>query len=687
MVVKTRNTRGPRARKLDSTELYARAISKNGLWDGWHKTRANKGACGGDRITVDMFERDAIGWIARLRRSLLSGEYRPGRLRNVDIPKKSGGIRTLSIPCISDRVIQSSVAQILTPILDQEFEPESYAYRPGRSVAQAVARVSAAQRAGFDWIIDADIEDFFGSVRHDALMQRWHESFDPGPLGDLIDMWLTYAAPEGIGLAQGSPISPLLANLFLDRLDETFQQGRYRFVRFADDFVILAKSQESAERAMVEARDWLARCGLKLNMQKSRVIRFDQGLKFLGHLFVNSLVTKSVNPDGDGPVVDWMRRVALEDNRKSDEADKAEQKIEEQRKAGYALGFRTLYIHEAGRRLHIRNQSFAVQEAIDSVMSGVDISWKELIALNHNQVDRIEIGPKGSVSPQASGLCLATDTPLAYVNGFGETMGWLSSGLVPRAGRHLAQAGLIHDEERRLDLARRIVLSRVRTQRAVLQRISRKNKNEQVVDGILGLKRYIGHGGRSRIIHAETIQQLMGYEGASAKHWWRALSGLMPRNFQFPARNRQAPILEPANAVFNFLSWLLARDVTVATARAGLHAGFGVLHSSRDRNDACAYDLMEPFRAHLIGGLAVFCVNKKIITQTDFYETPDGGVGLRTPAQKSLIKAYEARIARPAKSAISGRKLGWRLHMLEQANAYGQHVEGIGTFNGIEMDY
>jgi len=539
MAITLRQTSGPRARKLDSHAIYAQAISVKSLWNGWHRTKANKGACGGDRITVAMFERDVAGWIPRLRRSLQSGEYRPGRLRNVDIPKKSGGVRTLSIPCVSDRVIQSSVAQILTPLLDQEFEPESFAYRPGRSVAQAVARVSAAQRAGFDWIIDADISNFFGSVRHDALMQRWHESFEPGPLGDLVDMWLTYAAPDGVGLPQGSPLSPLLANLFLDRLDEKFQQGRYRFVRFADDFVILAKSRASAEEAQVEASDWLANSGLTLNLSKSRIIRFDQGLKFLGHLFVNSLVTQSSNPDGDDEVLGWMRRVAREDNQNTVKREKAEELSETQRNAGYAPGFRTLYVLEPGRRLHIRNQSFSVQQAIDPVISGIDMSWKELIALNHNQVDRIEIGSKASVSPQATGLCLATDTPLAYVNGFGETLGWLSSGLVPRAGRHLAQAGLIHDETRRLDLARRIVMSRVRTQRAVLQRLSRKNKNDVVVDGILGLKRYIGHGGRSRILHAENIEQLMGYEGAAGKHWWRAISRLMPRVFAFSARQRE----------------------------------------------------------------------------------------------------------------------------------------------------
>jgi len=111
------------------------------------------------------------------------------------------------------------------------------------------------------------------------------------------------------------------------------------------------------------------------------------------------------------------------------------------------------------------------------------------------------------------------------------------------------------------------------------------------------------------------------------------------------------------------------------------------MHSSRDRKDACVYDLMEPFRAHLIGGLAVFCVNKKIITEHDFYETPDGSAGLKTSAQRSLIKAYEARLSRPAQSNITGRRLSWRLHMLEQANAYGRHVDGKGVFTGIEMDY
>jgi len=686
MAILNQKSSGPRIEKLDSYQLFQRAISIEGLRKGWHKTRANNGAAGGDNITISMFDKDAEAWLSRLNRSLQSGEYRPGRLRHVDIPKKTGGMRRLSIPCISDRVVQTSVAKLIMPLLDHEFEPESFAYRPGRSVTQAVARVSSAQRAGFDWIIDADIEDFFGTIPHDLLLDRWSQTFSPGRLTDLVELWLTYAAPQGRGVAQGSPLSPVLANLFLDRLDERFQQGRYRFVRFADDFVILAKSRDMAEQAKVEADLWLSSHGLRLNKDKSRILQFDQGLKFLGHLFVNSLVTKSFSADQNEDVLSWMRQLAREDKSISAQETAKQTQRQEEEAAGYSSGFKVLYVHEAGRRLNFRNRSFTVEAPVDPVESGSDFGWLELIAINHNQIDRIDIGPKARLSEGAQALALATDTPIAFVGGSGQTKGWISPDLAPRAARHMAQARFYLDTTKRLDLASKLVMGRIRTQRAVLRRLSRKQDNKIVLDSLTGLNRLIGRGDASRVKHAKSIEQLMGYEGEAGQYWWRAISALMPLEFRFKARRAERPAQKPAQAIFDFLSWQLNRDISVAVSRASLHPGFGVLHSAGDYKNACIYDLMEPFRAHFIGGLAVFCVNKKLIQMTDFQTQDRKGI-LKTTGQAALIRAYENRISRVIKSPLSGRRMKWRHIMLEQAQLYAAQVEDRAVFEPIDMDY
>ncbi|HHL42714.1 MAG TPA: CRISPR-associated endonuclease Cas1 [Hellea balneolensis] len=687
-------THGPRTVLLDDEDLFHQAVSIRGLSLGWDKVWRNKGAAGGDGLGVEVFYKDARGWIGRLRRSLLSGEYRPGPLRVVDIPKKNGkGLRRLEIPCVSDRVVQSSVAQVLSPHFEDEFEPDSFAYRPGRGVTQAVARVSAAQRAGYNWIVDADIRDFFGSVEHSALMERFGESVSDGPLTSLISLWITHAAPQGVGLAQGSPLSPLLANLFLDRLDERFFGRNVRFVRFADDFVIMTKTRERAEAVLQQTESFLAQQGLSLNMDKTQILDFDQGLRFLGHVFVRSLVTKTAPDDrAVGDIQQWMREIARTDTIREKDRKLEQAREAQQRRAGYSPGFRVLYIYESGRRLNFRNKSFTVEEfdgpaAETAEEPGKAGRWTELIAIHNTRVERIEIGPRASLTLAARDLALATHTRIAYVNGHGETVGWTGPVLAQRAGRHMAQAACALDEARRIDLASRFVEGRIRTQRAVLRRLLRdRDRPKAAIDALVVFNRILGRGERTVLRHCKSVSQLMGYEGEAAAVWWPALSALLPTQMQFGKRTRREQTRDGANTVFNFLSWLLHRDITVAVGRAGLHPGFGVLHSAGDNRDACCFDLMEEFRAHLVGGLAVYCINKKIVTRTDFTKV-SGGVRMGNKAGGALIRAYEKRVARLVKSPRSGRKLCWRQLMLEQAFAIAAHVDGAEVYRPIEMGY
>jgi len=160
----------------------------------------------------------------------------------------------------------------------------------------------------------------------------------------------------------------------------------------------------------------------------------------------------------------------------------------------------------------------------------------------------------------------------------------------------------------------------------------------------------------------------------------------MPNDFSFETRSRQTKTSDGANAMMNMLSWLLHRDVSVAVKRASLHPGFGVLHSAQDNKDACVYDLMEGFRAHLIGGLAVYCTNKRIVTTTDFICRPDG-VDTKPAANRALIQAYEKRIARRIKCPETGKQISWRQLMLQQAFGFAAHIDGAAEFAPYEMGY
>jgi len=634
-----------------------------------------------------MFFNDAPRRLWRLGHVLRDGRYRPGPIRHVEIPKPGGrGVRPLAIPCVVDRIAQTAVSDVLMPLLDEEFEPASFGYRPGRSVKQAVERVRTFRGDAYEWVVDADIEKYFEKIPHDMLMARWAESVADGPLTELIWTWLTHAAPDGRGVSQGSPLSPLLANLYLDRIDEALDGRGARLIRFADDFVILCRSKGGAERALDKTAALLAEHGLRLNREKTRIVDFARGFRFLGHLFVRSMVMKVAPQEADRDQIEaWMLSVAKSDATAQSD-DRAEQAEAERReRAGYSPGLRTLYVRVPDRRLHIRNEAFVVEQGEGSETRG--ITWRELIAIPHQQVDRIEIGPGIRVSDEAERHALATDTPIAYTNGHGQTVGWLSAALTPRAGRHLAQARVALDESKRIDLARRLVEGRLRNQRAVLRRLlaDRETRPQMVLDALVRLNAILGRGEKTVLRGAKSVSELTGHEGHATAAWWRAISTLARSEFRFSSRSRPRA-RDPANVSINFLAWLLERDVAVAVQRAGLHPGFGALHRPADRHDACVYDLMEEFRAHLVGGLFVYAVNRRFI-RPDMFVVRANRVRMEREAGDALIRAYETRISHTIKSPRSGRRVTWRRLMVEQDFALANHVEGREPYQPYDMGY
>jgi len=684
---KNKSTVGPREVLLNDRALFEQITSHQQLMQAWKRVWRNGGASGADNVTVQKFSVNVVGHISALRRELRAGSYQPGLMRHVDIPKRAGsGLRRLSIPCVRDRIIQTSAAISLTPLLDAEFEEGSYGYRPNRSVNQAVARISLLQRQGFNWVVDADIEDYFDSIPHDGLMERWAQSVTDGPLSELMWTWLSHGAPLGRGVAQGSPLSPLLSNLYLDRMDEVFDARGVRLIRFADDFVVLCRSGKGADAAMEKVSKVLGEHGLCLNREKSQITDFDKGFRFLGHLFVRSMAMK-VDPvtAEDSDIEKLLQRVAKEDSiAKQDALIEAEHmRLMEDR--GYSPGLRNLYINAPDRRLSLRNQAFVVEQGHGGPTQ--ETLWSELIAIPHQDIDRIDIGPKAIATDEAIRHGFATDTPIAYVNGHGETLGWVSDTLAPRAGRHLAQARITLDEGERLRLARILVEGRLRNQRAVLRRLlaDRETPPDVVIDAIAGIGKVLGRGDTSRIRHAPSVEALMGYEGNATKGWWVAIGSLLDRDFTFKKRIRDR-ISNPSNIALNFLSWLLHRDISVAVNRAGLHPGFGALHSVSDRKDACVYDLMEEFRAHLIGGLFVYIANRNIIRIDMFSKTSDG-YRLKSRGANALIKAYENRVGGKIKSPTTGNRVTWRRLMVEQAFSLAAHAEETRIYSPYEMAY
>ncbi|MEM6432933.1 MAG: reverse transcriptase domain-containing protein, partial [Cyanobacteria bacterium P01_D01_bin.115] len=242
---------------------------------------------------------------------------RPLPLRQLFIPKKRGGWRELGVPTVRDRLVQQALLQVLHPIMEAEFEPQSYAYRPGRSHLSAVRRIAHWRDRDYDWVLDADIVKYFDNVGHQRLLDEVRERVDQPWLIALLKDWITVGTltPAGIllptkGVPQGAVISPLLSNVYLDDFDEQLTQAGHKLVRYADDFVVLARTQRRAQAGHALVSRLLAQIDLQLHPDKTRITDFDRGFRFLGHAFAKDLIVPtapvpksptSLPPNGSRP--------------------------------------------------------------------------------------------------------------------------------------------------------------------------------------------------------------------------------------------------------------------------------------------------------------------------------------------------------------------------------------------------
>ena len=241
----------------------------------------NGGAGGVDGRSVDDLEHQIRTDWPRIREQLLGGAYTPDPVRKVEIPKPGGGMRTLGIPTVMDRMIQQALLQVLTPIFDPTFSEDSYGFRPGRSAHRAVSRAKEHVEAGYRWVVDLDLAKFFDTVQHDVLMARVARRVKDKRVLRVIGRYLRAgimeggaASPRTEGTPQGGPLSPLLSNILLDELDRELERRGHRFVRYADDFQVYVRSKAAGERVMASLERFLEkRLRLKVNREKSAVDR------------------------------------------------------------------------------------------------------------------------------------------------------------------------------------------------------------------------------------------------------------------------------------------------------------------------------------------------------------------------------------------------------------------------------
>jgi RNA-directed DNA polymerase len=291
--------------------LLERVLSRDNVQKAWKRVKANKGVPGIDNMSIDDFPEFARAQWDNIRDSLMAGTYQPSPVKRVEIPKPTGGKRPLGIPTVLDRLIQQAMYQVMMPIFDPDFSEFSYGFRPGRSAHDAVRKAREYLREGCRIAVDMDLSKFFDTVNHDVLMHRVARKIRDKRILRLIGKYLRAGVvikgrlqKSREGVPQGGPLSPLLANILLDDLDKELEKRGHRFVRYADDFVILVRTQRAGLRVKESVTRFLERkLKLKVNQDKSRVSSTDN-TNFLGFTFKGTKIRWS-----DKAFLEFKRRV------------------------------------------------------------------------------------------------------------------------------------------------------------------------------------------------------------------------------------------------------------------------------------------------------------------------------------------------------------------------------------------
>ncbi len=275
--------------------LMDKVCAMSNLRAAFKRVKGNGGAAGVDHQTVEMYEHCLEKNLERLSQALKAGTYRPQAVRRVWIPKLgSKEKRPLGVPTVQDRVVQAAILHVLEPIFERDFAEQSYGFRPNRGCKDALRRVWELLEAGHTWVVDADLKSYFDTISHGQLIKRVEEKVSDGRVIEMLQKYLKQDVMDGVeswtpegGTPQGAIISPMLSNIYLDPLDHAMVREGHEMVRYADDFVILCRSEAEARAVLEKVRAWTVQAGLTLHPVKTRIVNAEEkgGFDFLGYHF------------------------------------------------------------------------------------------------------------------------------------------------------------------------------------------------------------------------------------------------------------------------------------------------------------------------------------------------------------------------------------------------------------------
>lgn len=744
--------------------LYNEVISKNSLINGFSRVKDNDGCAGYDNQTVEQFEEDFEHNINRLNTELKKYTYKPQPVIFFERKKENGKSRLLSIFSIRDRVVQSSSYIVLNPLFENEFEKESFGFRKGISRENAARKIYSYYNEGYRWILDADIKQFFDSVDHEILLAELMKIIPDKNLLALLKKWIKaecivdknfvsrQVTSEPLltasgrrsgrmkitkGLLQGSVVSPLFANLYLDKFDEEIKSQNFKLVRYADDFIILAKEKPTAEKALKLTEQLLKDIKLELNIEKTSITSFEKGFKFLGYVFLNSLILPASPKDTSYPqskqkdkdlsleaksiIENLTRKISLdsgsminESSLKATELGSAflealekkgitledffkttEPQSPDKNEDSFEADIQTAFLSEEepeetvpgvdepfeppkhltafNRILYVQENGTVIKKEGDRII--VEKEGVELLEIPAIKIAGIIIFGNSIITPAVIRYALQKRISITLLSSTGKYYGTIESTFSNNVETERIQLFRTLDNNFVMSFAKSIITAKLNNQRILIMRYAR-TKNEEI------LKEKTARIGKimQRLNQAETLDDVRGFEGVAASAYFNIFGLLIREDSEFFTRRFERtkhPPLDPVNSMLSFGYTLLLSNIYSFLKANGLNPYCGFLHAVRSGHPALASDIIEEFR-FAIDIMVLNIINHKILTKRDFYFAKEPGTPcyLTAAARKIFIKQFEYKMFQRVKHKPTGFTVDYRRCINLQVQQFSQFIKG-----------